>query len=56
MTPLIILGVGALIAAGMGLWALVARSGHQDGKDLGTISSQWINEQRAHERESSSDR
>ena len=57
MAPLILLGIGGVIAVAMGIWALVSRSGHgQDGPDLGTISGQWIAERRAHERESSSDR
>ena len=57
MTPLILLGVGAVIAVALGLWAFIGRAGGgHDGPDLGTISGQWIAERRAHERESSSDR
>jgi len=57
MAPLILLGVGGVIAIAMGLWALVRRSRDgRDGPDLGTISGQWIAERRVHERESSSDR
>ena len=40
--------------------ALVAVARHQGGKgadtDLGSISGSWLNERRAHERESHSDR
>jgi hypothetical protein len=46
------IGVGAAFALAVGIWALV-RSG-QAGKvrDLGSISGQWIAEQRIHERQS----
>jgi hypothetical protein len=44
-----IIAGGVVVGAGV-LWALVRRQSGSDG-DLGAISSQWMAEQRARERE-----
>ena len=52
--PLMIwVGVGAIFAVAVGIRALVRSGQAGDVKDLGSMPSQWIAEQRTHERESS---
>jgi|KBSSwiStaDraftv2_1062776.scaffolds.fasta_scaffold7091377_1 hypothetical protein len=50
MAGLIWMGMGAVVVIAGGIWALVRGQSGRDG-DLGTISSQWMAEQRSHERE-----
>jgi hypothetical protein len=51
MSLMIWIGVGSTLAVAVGIWALVRRGGAADVKDLGSISGQWMAEQRFHERE-----
>jgi hypothetical protein len=50
MAGLIWMGVGAVVVLSIAVWAFLRGGG--DGKDLGTISGQWIAEHRSHERDS----
>ncbi len=43
--------VGGLVFVAVGVWAWISREGGGD-HDMGTISGQWINEQRSQERQS----
>ena len=43
---------GAVLVVAVGVWAWISREGSQGHGDMGTISSQWINEHRSQERQS----
>jgi len=51
MSLMIWIGVGAAFAVAVGIRALVRRRRAGDVKDLGSISDQWVTEQRTHDRE-----
>jgi hypothetical protein len=53
MAGLLWISVGGVALVAGVVWALVRGRSGGEPTDLGTISSQWMAEQRAHEREAS---
>jgi hypothetical protein len=52
MFPTIAVAAGSVLAVIVGIWAWVSRERTEANHDMGTISGQWINEHRGHERQS----
>jgi hypothetical protein len=45
------MGIGGVLAVAAGIWMLARRGRAGDATDLGGVSEQWMNEQRAHDAE-----
>jgi hypothetical protein len=51
MAGLVLIISGGVVVVAGALWALLRSHSGNEPTDLGTISSQWMAERRAHERE-----
>jgi hypothetical protein len=51
MFSIIAIAAGSALVLAVGVWAWISREQSGSDPDLGTISGQWINEHRSHERQ-----
>jgi hypothetical protein len=51
MLRVIWMGIGVSFAVVAGIWVLIRRGRAGEARDLGTVSEQWVTDQRANDRE-----